>query len=145
MSFLTKDELDALMPAEMLPHTTPIPTQIISSDEYIPPQAKKQRRSKPRCSNERRARQEARLEPRAFFQSAAGMAAAFVAMNDTFGAIFDVSKAEAATPPWRRSAPTRSKTSSSWTCTRTFLRDDTRIQTSCASARRSARRAGTLR
>ena len=33
MSFLTKDELDALMPAEMLPHTTPIPTQIISSDE----------------------------------------------------------------------------------------------------------------
>ena len=37
MSFLTKDELDALMPAEMLPHTTPMPTQIISSDEYIPP------------------------------------------------------------------------------------------------------------
>src|SRR5262245_27204843 len=44
MSFLTKDELDALLPAEMLPHTTPIPTQIISSDEYIPaPQSEKQR------------------------------------------------------------------------------------------------------
>ena len=44
MSFLTKDELDALMPAEMLPHTTPIPTQVVSSDEYYPqPQNKKQR------------------------------------------------------------------------------------------------------
>ena len=44
MSFLTKDELDALMPAEMLPHTTPIPTQIISSDEYIPaPQSEQQK------------------------------------------------------------------------------------------------------
>jgi uncharacterized protein len=32
------------------------------------------------------------------FQSPAGMAAAFVAMNDTFGAVFEVSQAEAATP-----------------------------------------------
>src|ERR671922_27245 len=37
MGFLTKDEIEELMPAEMLPHTTPIPTQIVSSDEYYPP------------------------------------------------------------------------------------------------------------
>ena len=44
MSFLTPEELAALMPAEMLTHTTPIPTQIVSSDEYIPaPQSEKQR------------------------------------------------------------------------------------------------------
>ena len=40
MGFLTDDEIKLLVPAEMLPHTTPIPTQIVSSDEYItPPQS----------------------------------------------------------------------------------------------------------
>jgi hypothetical protein len=44
MGFLTDDERDALLPAEMLPHTTPIPTQIISNDEYIPaPQSRQQK------------------------------------------------------------------------------------------------------
>ena len=37
MGFLTEDELSQLIPSEMLPHTTPIPTQIVSSDEYFPP------------------------------------------------------------------------------------------------------------
>src|SRR4026208_2472006 len=100
MSFLTKDELDALMPAEMLPHTTPLPTQIVSSDEYIPaPQREQQKQVEARLldmSDELGRKQG--LDRRQFFQTAAGMAAAFVAMNDTFGAIFDVSKAEAATP-----------------------------------------------
>ena len=35
---------------------------------------------------------------RRFFQTASGMAAAFLAMNDTFGPVFGVSRAEAATP-----------------------------------------------
>ena len=87
MSFLTKDELDALMPAEMLPHTTPIPTQIVSSDEYIPaPQSERQKEVEARLlamSEEIGTRQG--MDRRTFFQSAAGMAAAFVAMNDTFG------------------------------------------------------------
>ncbi len=44
MGFLTDDELNELIPAEMLPHTTPIPTQIVSSDEYIPaPQSEQQK------------------------------------------------------------------------------------------------------
>ena len=51
MSFLTPEELAALMPAEMLPHTTPIPTQIVSSDEYIPPpRARSSGRWKRACS-----------------------------------------------------------------------------------------------
>jgi len=38
------------------------------------------------------------LTRRAFFKTAGGMAAAFVAMNDTYGPVFSVSSAEAATP-----------------------------------------------
>ena len=62
MGFLTEDELDALMPAEMLPHTTPIPTQIVSSDEYIPaPQSEKQKQVEARLLDDgRRARQASR-------------------------------------------------------------------------------------
>ena len=44
MGFLTDDEIAALNPSELLPHATPIPTQIVSSDEYTPaPQSQKQR------------------------------------------------------------------------------------------------------
>ena len=131
MSFLTKDELDALMPAEMLPHTTPIPTQIVSSDEYIPaPQSEKQKQVEARLldmSDELGKKQG--LSRRAFFQSASGMAAAFVAMNDTFGAIFDVSKAEAATPAMAQERANALKDQFIMDMHTHFLRDDTRIQT----------------
>ena len=44
MGFLTEKEIAKLMPSELLPHATPIPTQIVSSDEYIPPpQSEKQK------------------------------------------------------------------------------------------------------
>src|SRR5262245_10849643 len=80
MSFLTQDELDALLPAEMLPHTTPLPTQIVSSDEYIPaPQSEKQRQAEARLleMGDELGRKQG-LDRRQFFQTAAGMAAAFV-------------------------------------------------------------------
>jgi uncharacterized protein len=38
------------------------------------------------------------MSRRAFFKTAAGMAAAFVAMNDTYGRLYTVSRAKAATP-----------------------------------------------
>src|SRR4029079_3148946 len=38
------------------------------------------------------------MSRRRFFQTAAGMATAFVAMNDTYGPVFGVSRAEAAEP-----------------------------------------------
>jgi hypothetical protein len=38
------------------------------------------------------------MSRRAFFKTVARMAAAFVAMNETHGAIYDVSRAEAAIP-----------------------------------------------
>src|SRR5262245_55172524 len=130
MSFLTKDELDGLMPAEMLPHTTPIPTQIISSDEYIPaPQSDRQRQVEARLLDmgDELARKQG-LTRRAFFQSAAGMAAAVGALNDTCGAGVcqqgrsgdtgdGTERAEALKDQFIMDMHTH------------FLRDDTRIQT----------------
>jgi hypothetical protein len=41
---LTEEELAALMPSELVQHRTPIPTQIVSSDEFYPdPQNERQR------------------------------------------------------------------------------------------------------
>ena len=44
MGFLTKDEIDALAPAERSLFRSPIPVQSVSSDEFVPsPQSEKQR------------------------------------------------------------------------------------------------------
>ena len=131
MGFLTDDELDALIPAEMLPHTTPIPTQIVSSDEYIPaPQSEKQKQVEARLLDmgEELGKPQG-LDRREFFQTAAGMAAAFVAMNDTFGALFDVTRAEAATPAMAQERADALKDQFIMDMHTHFLRDDTRIQT----------------
>ena len=43
-SQLTEEEVTSLMPSELVPHQTPIPTQIVSSDEFYPdPQNERQR------------------------------------------------------------------------------------------------------
>src|SRR6202012_1204211 len=99
-SQLTDDERAALIPSELLQHKTPIPTQIVSSDEFYPdPQNERQREVETRLlamADDLGARQG--LSRRRFFQTAAGMAASFVAMNDVYGPLFDVTPAEAATP-----------------------------------------------
>ena len=42
--FLSEKEIAELVPSELCPYQTPIPTQIVSSDEYYPdPQSEKQR------------------------------------------------------------------------------------------------------
>jgi len=44
MGFLSDDDRELLTPSELLTHHTPIPTQVVSSDEYYPyPQTDKQR------------------------------------------------------------------------------------------------------
>jgi len=131
MGFLTDDEREALLPAEMLPNITPIPTQIISNDEYIPaPQSEQQKQVEARLldmGDELGKKQG--LDRRQFFQTAAGMAAAFVAMNDTFGVVFDASKAEAATPAMAQERANALKDQFIMDMHTHFLRDDTRIQT----------------
>jgi hypothetical protein len=144
MGFLTEQEIKELNPSELLPHATPIPTQIVSSDEYTPPpQSEKQKQVEARLlamADELGGKQG--FSRRQFFQSAAGMAAGFVALNDTFGAVFDASRAEAATPAMAQERANALKDSSSWTCTRTSCATTRGWKVSCARARRSARRAG---
>jgi uncharacterized protein len=131
MGFLTEDEIEQLIPAEMLPHTTPIPTQIISSDEYMPPpQSAQQKEVEARLLDmgDTLGKHQG-LSRREFFQTAAGMAAAFVAMNDTFGAVFDASRAEAATPAMAQERAEALRDQFIMDMHTHFLRDDTRIQT----------------
>ena len=97
---LSDEELAGLIPSEHLKLHTPIPTQIVSSDEFYPdPQNTKQREVENRllAMADDLGRKQG-LDRRRFFQTAAGMAASFVAMNEVYGPLFEVSKAEAATP-----------------------------------------------
>src|SRR5262245_2997868 len=100
MNITTDKYVIQVQPAETASFPSPVPTQIVSSDEYMPvPQSEKQREVEARLKelSDRLARQQG-LSRRRFFQTAAGMAASFVAMNQVFGRLFEVSEAEAATP-----------------------------------------------
>jgi len=82
---LSQEELAQLVAAESTIFPSPIPTQCISSDEYMPtPQTEKQREFEARVKaiGTEMAKKHGTTRRR-FFKSAAGMAAAFVAMNDT--------------------------------------------------------------
>src|SRR3981189_2310106 len=97
---LSPEELAKLSPAETTLFPSPIPVQSVSSDEFMPcPQTPKQREFEARVKQMGAAMaKRLGVSRRRFFQSAAGMATAFLAMNDTYGPIFGVSRAEAATP-----------------------------------------------
>lgn len=99
MSMLSPEEAARLSSAESL-FPSPIPVQSVSSDEFMPgPQTPRQREFEQRVK-EMGAQTARRLgiSRRRFFQTAAGMATAFLAMNDTYGPLFGVSRAEAQTP-----------------------------------------------
>src|SRR5712692_4556842 len=98
--YLSDDELKRTAPAEVAAYRGPVPTQIVSNGEYNPlPQTQEQRRVEARVKE-----LAGTLAPRhgltrrRFLASSAGMATAFLAMNDVFGPVFEVSRAEAATP-----------------------------------------------
>ncbi|MFM9882486.1 MAG: amidohydrolase family protein [Burkholderiales bacterium] len=97
---MSAEEFAQLLPAESNMFASPIPTQSVSSDEFMPsPQSEKQREFEARVKayGDELSKHQG-LTRRRFFQTASGMAAAFLAMNDTFGPVFGVSKAEAQTP-----------------------------------------------
>lgn len=129
MKYLTDEMISGLMPAETASFPSPVPTQIVSSDEFEPvPQSPRQKQVEARLTDmsERIA---ARLgtSRRRFFQTAAGMAASFVAINQVFGHIFDATEAEAATPELaneRAAALSGQMVIDGHTH---FLRDDTRL------------------
>ena len=129
MKFLTDEMISGLLPAELESFPSPVPTQIVSSDEYLPvPQTEKQREVEARliAMSDQLARRQG-VSRRRFFQTAAGMAASFVALDQVFGPLFDASEAEAATPDMadaRANALSGQMVIDGHTH---FLRDDTRL------------------
>ncbi len=99
MSLLTPEELEKLTGAESL-FASPIPVQSLSSDEFMPsPQTRRQQEFEVRVKaiGARLAKKNG-MSRRKFFKTAGGMAAAFVAMNETYAKgtapIYDVLKEE---------------------------------------------------
>jgi predicted TIM-barrel fold metal-dependent hydrolase len=98
--YLSDEELARTVPAEIGSFQSPVPTQIVSNGEFNPlPQTREQQRVEARIKDmaDGLAGRHG-MGRRQFLASSAGMAAAFLAMNEVFGPLFDVSSAEAATP-----------------------------------------------
>jgi predicted TIM-barrel fold metal-dependent hydrolase len=130
MKLLSEAERAALLPAEEVGFDSPIPTQIVSSDEFLPiPQTERQRAVEARLTllaDELAHRQ--RITRRRFLRTAAGMAAAFVAMNEVYGPLFAVTAAEAATPEEAEERAQRLAGQFIFDGHTHFLRDDTRLE-----------------
>jgi uncharacterized protein len=127
--FLSPKELQALKPAETSSFAAPIPTQVVSSDEFFPQRQNKQQREVEARLKEmgtRLARKQG-MTRRLFFTTAAGMAAAFLAMNKVYGDIFDVTPAEAATPEMAAERAAALQDQFVFDGHTHFLRDDTRL------------------
>ena len=130
MGFLSEEELAKLVSAESL-FPAPIPVQSVSSDEFMPgPQTPKQREFEARVkAMGTEAAAHLGMSRRRFFQSAAGMATAFLAMNRTYGRLFGVSEAEAATPEHADARAKKLSKQFIMDMHTHFLRPGTRIQT----------------
>jgi len=129
MGWLDAEELKQVWPAERSAFPAPIPTQSVSSDEFMPvPQTAKQREFEARVKTYGAdlARRQG-MSRRSFFKTAAGMAAAFVAMNETYGPFYAASRAEAASPEMANARATALSQQFIMDMHTHFLRDDTRL------------------
>ena len=99
-TWLSEREQRLVAGAEAASAATPIPTQIVSNGEYLPPpQSSTQKKVEARI-NELADMHGKRLglSRRQFMHTSCGMAAAFLAMNDIYGDVFQVAPAEAREP-----------------------------------------------
>ncbi len=129
MKFLSDAQLNELLPAETSSFPGPVPTQIVSSDEYLPVRQTEQQRAVEARLKELSGALAKRqgVSRRRFFQTASGMAASFVAMNQVFGHLFEVSTAEAATPELANERAAALSGQYVIDDQTHFLRDDTRL------------------
>src|ERR1700735_4711018 len=100
-SWLSEREMRLVAGAEKASAATPIPTQIVSNGEYLPPtQSETQKRVERRIIE--LADENAKklgLSRRQFMATGCGMAAAFLAMKEIYGTnVFQVDAAEAHEP-----------------------------------------------
>ena len=99
-SWLSEREQRLVAGAEAASAATPIPTQIVSNGEYLPPaQSATQKKVEARINeladlNGKRLG----LNRRQFMQTSCGMAAAFLAMNEIYGNVFRSSRPRRASP-----------------------------------------------
>jgi hypothetical protein len=127
---LSPEELARVLPAETSSFASPVPTQIVSNDEYMPsPQTEKQKQYEARVKElGTELAKKHGITRRKFFKSASGMAAAYLAMNDVYGPVFSVSRAEAATPEMADERANALKKQFIMDMHTHFLRDDTNIK-----------------
>jgi predicted TIM-barrel fold metal-dependent hydrolase len=99
-SFLSDREIAELAPAERAAFRSPVPTQMVSNGEFNPlPQSPAQRQVEARIGEIADAQgRRLGLDRRGFLRTGCGMAAAFLAMNEVFGPLFEVGRAEAQEP-----------------------------------------------
>src|SRR5258708_7873653 len=128
MPFLTPRE--QLAPAESHSFPSPVPTQIVASEEYEPPpQSPQQKEVEARVKDMADAlAKRLGVSRRRFFETAAGMATCFLAMNRVWGPLFEVSEAEAATPELAQARADGLKDQFVFDGHTHFLRDDTRLE-----------------
>jgi len=93
--WIRKSELDARIGRD-----TPVPTQVISNEEYAPPPQTRAQREVERRLDEMASRLSRSLgmSRRRFLRTSCGMAAAFAAMNEVFGPFFRVHASELTEP-----------------------------------------------
>jgi uncharacterized protein len=97
---LSREDFAKLSAAETAAYPLPLPTQEVSNGEFMPnPQNQRQREFEARVKEiSARLGKRHGLSRRQFLKTCSGMAAAFVAMNEVYGRLFDVDAAEAAIP-----------------------------------------------
>ena len=96
--WLTDRERKQTEHAEEAAFASPVPTQIVSNGEYNPlPQTDKQKQVEARIKElADHYAHKLNMDRRTFLKATSGMAVAFLAMNQVFGPIWNVSEAEAA-------------------------------------------------
>src|SRR5581483_9229513 len=129
MGMLSDEELAQAVPAWVASEPTPIPTQLVSSDEYMPiAQTARQKQVAARLSawGDEYGRRNG-LSRRRFFKTAAGMATAYAAMNEVYGPLFGVTPAEAKSVDLAKARADGLKDQFIMDVHTHFLRDDTRL------------------
>ena len=129
MGMLSDEEHAGLVPARLGASPTPVPTQVVSSDEFLPiPQTERQKKVEARMNvlgddyGKRNG-----LPRRRFFQTAAGMATAFVAMNEVYGPLYGAAPAEAKSVDIAQARASALSDQFVMDVHTHFLRDDTRL------------------
>src|ERR1700756_3929477 len=129
MGMLSDKELAELVPAHEVDSGTPITTRLVSSDEYLPiAQTERQKKVEAQMNalGDEYGRKNG-LSRRRFFQTAAGMTTAYLAMNEVYGPLFGASPAEARSIELAQARADGLKDQFIMDVHTHFLRDDTKL------------------